>query len=156
MYIFVIFVIFVILYIFFSNTSSSQFEQSSIQSHLHTYHADSVPKEEVPQFCKNACRIGLKKLNMDQPVSIVNVMPNEQAPASGGGKSAVPAGMENLSPEGLTKLQEIMEGIQNERPDMAGIEKALGDAEVGPVLKTILASPQVSDSEERSDELGIR
>ncbi|GMI03851.1 hypothetical protein TrLO_g11401 [Triparma laevis f. longispina] len=121
-----------------------EFEQSSIQSHLHTYHADSVPKEEVPQFCKNACRIGLKKLNMDQPVSIVNVMPNEQAPASGGGKSAVPAGMENLSPEGLAKLQEIMEGIQNERPDMAGIEKALGDLEVGPVLKTILASPQVA------------
>ena len=87
---------------------------------------------------------------MNQPVSIVNVMPNEQAPASGagagagGGKSAMPPGMENLSPESLTKLQGIMEGIQNERLDMAGMEEALGDAEVGPVLKTILASPQVA------------
>ncbi|GMH96707.1 hypothetical protein TrVE_jg57 [Triparma verrucosa] len=128
--------------------TKDEYEQSSIQSKLHMYHADSVKSEEIPDFCKNACRIGLKKLNMNQPVSIVNVMPNEQVPVSGagagGGKSAMPPGMENLSPESLTKLQGIMEGIQNERLDMAGMEEALGDAEVGPVLKTILASPQVA------------
>jgi hypothetical protein len=132
----------------------AEFETASIACQLHDYHSKSRPDEEIPEFCKDCCRKGLKDLNMNHPVNLVALLPKEEgapapapaaAPSSGGGtRSATPAGLDGLSPGSLTLLQGIMVGIQNQTPDMAQIEEGLGDPELGPVLQNILGTPEVA------------
>ena len=129
--------------------TKEEFETASIQAQLHQYHADARKEDEIPPFCKDCCRKGLMDLNMKQPVNLVGSLPSATketatpaATPSAGFKA--PSGMEDLSPEGLATLQNIMVGFQSGQPNMGQIEMALGDPEVGPVLQNILAQPNVA------------
>ena len=118
------------------------FELSCVQANLHTYHAAAVPSAEVPDFCKGACRRGLDGLNMGHPVPLVGRIPDGSPFTIPPPEPTTPAGVKDLSPANLIALQNIMESIKHETPDMQGIEEALGDEEVS-----------VSFNESRSDEL---
>ena len=122
-------------------STSDEFELACIKAQLHTYHAGSRPDEEIPEFCKDACRRGLDSLNMGHPVPLVGRIPD--SPTSSPSPSP-PPGVADLAPKNLMALQQIMESIKQEAPDMQAIEAALGDEELAPVLRGILASPQVA------------
>jgi len=126
-------------------TNLKEFEQASIMAQLHNYHSDARRGEEIPEFCKNACRKGLKKLNMNQPALLVGAIPSEApaAPAAASNANSPVPGMESLSPGSLTTIQNILVGFQTGTTDLKQIEEALGDKETGPVLQNILASPEV-------------
>jgi len=120
--------------------STEQFEMQSIETQLHIYHADAVKEAEIPDFCKNACRIGLHELNMKQPVPLVGELPPDKPSKN----FVAPKGMNDLSPAALTMIQGIMAEMNTGNVPMGQIEEALGDSEAGPVLQNILASPQMA------------
>ena len=125
-------------------STEAEYETAKIACNLHDYHAQARKEDEIPEFCKNACRIGVRELNMKQAVNIVGRMPAEEVAPKATPKSSpspsssppspssftAPGGMDGLSPGNLELMQTIMLSLQTGKPNMGQIEMGLGDPEV--------------------------
>mmetsp|Transcript_10212 Transcript_10212/g.20946 ORF Transcript_10212/g.20946 Transcript_10212/m.20946 type:complete len:434 (+) Transcript_10212:103-1404(+) len=133
-------------------TTHEEFETAVIASQLHRFHSESVPSAKIPPFCTSAIKQGLSKLNMGMPVSVVGVLEEDipqKLTAGKGGKSnaskeAKPGDLNNLSAEARADLDEIMDSFSKGKPDLALIERGLGNPELCPVLQSVMSSPQVA------------